>query len=309
MRHKLFLLTALIATTGNLYAQDIEPEFPGGIMALYNFIDSNLRYPTEALDYHIEGKIYITFTIEKNGYAHDAKILRGLPGGCGQAALDLVKRMPLWSPGRVHYNDGRTDTVRVQFNLPVKFTLDPQSPRRSWDLSCDTADIHFPGGTDALYRYLSNHINYPRKYWKSNVSTSVIFDSTGNITEVFIHTHLPEEHQGLADAIRTALMSMPHWIPGKLSRNHASSVPIDLPLLASMHDTLLRPSFFSSTDYEWKYIIANEDYFRQVLALNDSLCAGYTVPDERLLALATKAISIHSAILITTSVRAMEWPY
>lgn len=277
---RIIILFSILLVAGGLRAQEINPAFPGGEEALYKFIDSNLRYPEEALDYHIEGRVFISFVVEESGYADDAKILLGLPGGCGQAALDLVKRMPLWKPGGVHYNDGRTVIHRMQFTLPVNFKLEPQYPRRTWSYSQDTADIHFPGGTDALYRYLAVNIDYPREYWNTKVTASVWFDSTGRVDTVSV-----DAYQELSGAICNAIMAMPRWQLGKLSRNKRVNIPIDLRLLASMHDTLIRPSYFTPTDRIWQDIIANEAYFRQLLSVNDSLVAGYAVPAERLQAL------------------------
>ena len=309
MKQTLFLLVALLMTACGANSQtknDIDddfrvqteddssemhcchicgsgPEFPGGENALYAFIDSVMRYPEEALEYHIEGRIYLTFVIEKNGYAHDAKVLVGLPGGCNEAAIELVRRMPRWTPEKQRDTNGEYHPVRTQFNLPINFKLDPQSPRRSWSYQ-DTSYIHYPGGTDALYRYLSANIDYPRKYWTSKVDAEVTFDGNGNVEHVRIATQLPDEHQKLAEAIRKAILSMPRWV-GKQNMMYHLHIPIDLPLLASMHDTLLRPSYFEPTDLTWKMIVANEAYFRQLLAVNDSLVAGYTVPAKRLQAL------------------------
>ena len=297
MKQTLFLLAALLMTACGVNSQTIndsaegccvhveehQPEFPGGMEALYTFIDSIMRYPEEALDYHIEGRIYLTFVIEKNGYVHDAKILRGLPGGCNEAALNLVRRMPLWTPGEQRDTNGKYHPVRVQFNLPINFKLNPQSPRHTWNYQ-DTSYIHYPGGTGALYRYLAANIDYPRKHWTSNVEAHVTFDSNGKVEHAGIMTQLPDEHKELAEAIRKALLSMPRWV-GRQNFHYQLRIPIDLPLLASMHDTLLRPSYFQPTDLVWKMIVANEAYFRQLLSVNDSLVAGYAVPAKRLQAL------------------------
>ena len=58
------------------------------------------------------------FVVEKNGSVTDVKVLRGIGGGCDEEAIRVVKNMPKWTPGKQ-----RGKPVRVQFNLPVKFTL------------------------------------------------------------------------------------------------------------------------------------------------------------------------------------------
>lgn len=297
MKRTLILLVAVLVSVCGVRSQNDDrniyqtfeehhPEFPGGVDSLQAFIERNLYYPKEALDYHIEGRVYIFFIVEKDGRLSNPLIFRGLPGGCSQMAMKLVKRMPRWKPGEQRDSSGNYRPVRVSYPMPVNFTLDPQSPHLVRDYDTDTTDIHYPGGTDALYRYLATHIDYPREHWTSKVSTTVFFDSTGQVERVKIGS--PVEPEGLADAIANALEAMPRWIPGKMSHNETILIPIDLPLLASMHDTLLRPYYFEVTDQVWQHIIAHEAYFRQVLAVNDSLTAGYAVPAERLQALAPR---------------------
>lgn len=96
------------------------PEFPGGIQKLYNYLGNNIRYPEVAKEAGIQGKVYISFVVEKDGSIKDVKVLRGIPGGkmCDNEAIRVVKAMPKWSPGKQ-----RGKPVRVSYNLPVQFTL------------------------------------------------------------------------------------------------------------------------------------------------------------------------------------------
>jgi len=96
------------------------PEFPGGIQKLYNYLGNNIRYPEVAKEAGIQGKVYISFVVEKDGSIKDVKVLRGIPGGkmCDNEAIRVVKNMPKWSPGKQ-----RGKPVRVSYNLPVQFTL------------------------------------------------------------------------------------------------------------------------------------------------------------------------------------------
>lgn len=94
------------------------PTFPGGNQAMNKFIQENLKFPS--LDYPILGTTYVTFVVEIDGSLTDIKILRGTPNcsACDQEALRVVKMMPKWNAGK---QNGRT--VRVQYNLPIKFSL------------------------------------------------------------------------------------------------------------------------------------------------------------------------------------------
>lgn len=94
------------------------PEFPGGDAARYKFLKDHLRYPSEAKELRISGTVFLTFVVERDGSITDIKILRGVGGGCEEEAIRVVKMMPRWNPGRQNGTP-----VRVQFNLPIKFTL------------------------------------------------------------------------------------------------------------------------------------------------------------------------------------------
>ena len=101
-----------------LTVYDQDPEFPGGMDAMYRFLQDNISYPNLALEYDVSGTVYITFVVEKDGTVTNPKVLRDIGGGCGLEALRVVKMMPKWKPGM---NEGKP--VRAQFNLPVSFVL------------------------------------------------------------------------------------------------------------------------------------------------------------------------------------------
>jgi protein TonB len=85
---------------------------------MLEFIYNNIRYPELARQNGIEGTVYIQFVVEKDGSITGAKIVREIGGGCGEEALRVVSKMPIWQPGRQQGNP-----VRVQFSLPVKYKL------------------------------------------------------------------------------------------------------------------------------------------------------------------------------------------
>ena len=95
-----------------------DPEFPGGMEALYKYLAQNIKYPQLARDNNITGRVYVTFVVERDGSITGCKVLRDIGGGCGAEAVRVVKSMPKWTPGKQ-----RGKAVRVQFNLPVNFNL------------------------------------------------------------------------------------------------------------------------------------------------------------------------------------------
>jgi len=99
------------------------PAFPGGEAAMMKWIKdkiSQIGYPQMEKEAGISGTCYVGFVVEKDGSITDVKLMRGVSGGPGydNVALKVVKAMPPWSAGK---QNGRE--VRVQFNLPIKFTL------------------------------------------------------------------------------------------------------------------------------------------------------------------------------------------
>ena len=95
-----------------------QPQFPGGEDALYEFLANNLKYPQAAKDSNIQGKVYVTFVVEKDGTLTNPRVVRDIGGGCGEEALRVVKMMPKWKPGEQF-----GEIVRVQYTLPILFEL------------------------------------------------------------------------------------------------------------------------------------------------------------------------------------------
>ncbi|MDA3905280.1 MAG: energy transducer TonB [Bacteroidales bacterium] len=94
------------------------PEFPGGEAAMYKFIGNNIDYPRMAKESGISGRVFVTFVVERDGSVTDVQILRGIGGGCDEEAVRVIKMMPKWTPGKQ-----RGKPVRVQYRMPIKFTL------------------------------------------------------------------------------------------------------------------------------------------------------------------------------------------
>ena len=94
------------------------PEYPGGEEALLDFIASTVKYPDEAMEKGIEGRVYVSFTISDKGKVMDAKIAKGVDPLLDKEALRVIKSMPDWKPGVQ-----RGVPVNVQFTVPINFSL------------------------------------------------------------------------------------------------------------------------------------------------------------------------------------------
>jgi len=95
-----------------------QPGYPGGDKARIKYLQENIKYPEMAKESGIQGTVYVTFVVEKDGRITSVKVLRGIGGGCDEEAVRVIKRMPSWKPGKQ-----RGRSVRVQFNMPVRFVL------------------------------------------------------------------------------------------------------------------------------------------------------------------------------------------
>ena len=95
-----------------------QPSFPGGEEARIRYLQENLRYPQMAREAGIQGTVFVTFVVERDGSVTDVRVLRGIGGGCDEEAVRVVRNMPNWQPGRQ-----RGQAVRVQFNMPIRFVL------------------------------------------------------------------------------------------------------------------------------------------------------------------------------------------
>ncbi len=102
----------------DLAAVQEQPEFPGGMAKMYQYLQSNTKYPDMEFDAGIQGKVFVEFVVEKDGDISDVKVRRGVSPGLDKEAVRAVKSMPKWNPGKMN---GKP--VKVRFTIPVDFKL------------------------------------------------------------------------------------------------------------------------------------------------------------------------------------------
>ncbi|RDB03715.1 energy transducer TonB [Runella aurantiaca] len=98
---------------------EIDPQFAGGNEGLRTFLMKNLHYPSPAQRSNIQGRVYLTFTVEPDGSLSNINVIRGIGFGCDEEAIRVMKLMPKWKPGK---QSGRA--VRVKFTMPIVFALE-----------------------------------------------------------------------------------------------------------------------------------------------------------------------------------------
>ena len=94
------------------------PSFPGGISGLMTYLNQNIRYPAEAQEICVQGRVVVRFVVEKDGHISDVTVLRSVEPSLDKEAIRVVKNMPRWTPGK---QGG--EPVRVRFTVPVSFRL------------------------------------------------------------------------------------------------------------------------------------------------------------------------------------------
>jgi protein TonB len=97
---------------------EVMPEPFGGVNGWTKFLQKNLRYPPQATDKGVGGKVWISFIIEKDGHLSDITVLRGPGFGMDEEALRVLKLAPAWKPG---IQNGQN--VRVKYTIPINFSM------------------------------------------------------------------------------------------------------------------------------------------------------------------------------------------
>ena len=90
---------------------EVKPDFPGGMGEFYKYFAKNYRTPNVK---KLNGKVYVSFVIEKDGSIGEVKVLRDIGYGTGEEAIRVLNNSPKWLPGE---QDGRK--VRCAFSLPI----------------------------------------------------------------------------------------------------------------------------------------------------------------------------------------------
>lgn len=94
------------------------PHFPGGAAALQAFLSSNTKYPVVAQENGVQGRVIVSFVVERDGSITDVRVVRSVDPSLDREASRVVRSMPRWSPGKQNGS-----AVRVKYTVPVVFRL------------------------------------------------------------------------------------------------------------------------------------------------------------------------------------------
>ena len=94
------------------------PEYPGGMQAMIEFLQTNMKYPEDAAKQKVEGRVMVQFVVETDGSVSDVHVAKQVFPSLDAEAIRVVQAMPKWMPGK-----DKGKVVRVKYNLPIVFRM------------------------------------------------------------------------------------------------------------------------------------------------------------------------------------------
>ena len=214
------------------------PEFPGGMAECMKWLGQNIKYPAEAIEKGIQGRVIVQMIVERDGTITNANVVRGVDPLLDKEALRVVNLSPKWKPGMQ-----RGQAVRVKYTLPVMFRLGEASDNKEADTQqeakIDENGIHqvceempeFPGGMQECMKWLGKNIKYPTTAQEKGIQGRVIMqfvvERDGSITEPKVVRGVDPDLD--KEALRV-ISIMPNWKPGK-HKGEAVRVKYTLPVM------------------------------------------------------------------------------
>lgn len=194
----------------------VMPQFPGGDEAMQKFIKERVYLPQDAKNKGIEGRVSIRFVVSKEGELKDIAVIRGIHPKCDSIAVDIVKQMPKWIPGKEY---GKP--VNNYFTLPVFFKLssepnivDGRKVYRKPDMPAN-----FPLGYKIMLEYISEHLPLPKPITNNDqripeitISVQLEVSEEGRSSNIFA---LPNSRPDLSEIAVDVIKSIPRWISAK----------------------------------------------------------------------------------------------
>ena len=104
---------------------------------LVTYIAQNIRYPEQARAENIEGTVYASFIVNKDGKVSNPFILKDIGGGCAQSAVDVILNMPKWEPA---YQDG--NPVAIKLTIPIQFFMKEEEPDLSQNYKINWGNLN-----------------------------------------------------------------------------------------------------------------------------------------------------------------------
>ena len=110
----------VVSQTNQKVYDEVEqmPEYPGGMPAMIEFLQTNINYPEDAVKQKVEGRVMVQFVVETDGSISDVHVAKQVFPSLDAEAIRVVQAMPNWVPG-----SEKGKVVRVKYNLPIVFRM------------------------------------------------------------------------------------------------------------------------------------------------------------------------------------------
>jgi len=199
---------------------DEMPVFPGGNEALLKYIAENTRYPKEAKDNNIQGRVIARFKVKEDGTVSDASVFKGVAVSLDAEALRVVSSIPAFKPGKLNGL-----AVPVWYMIPITFALNGDNTKlKSYYQVIGNDTVYnqtkempvYPGGNEALLKFKTENIKYLPEVKSLGIEGTVLvrfwIEENGSVSNVKIMQGVSPSLD--AEAIRVTKL-MPAWEPGK----------------------------------------------------------------------------------------------
>jgi TonB family protein len=241
-------LVAAADTTPVYTSVERVPEFPGGLEAFGKFLASNIKYPTSAREQKIQGRVILTFIVERDGTLSNERVVRGITGDLDNEALRVMKLSPQWKPGMQNNRP-----VRVQYSVPINFALavDADTTKTTAPVRFSIASAQsgsdpvftsveqvpeFKDGLEAFGKFLAINIKYPKAARDNNVQGRVIItfvvEKDGSLSNMKVVRGIGSGCD--EEAVRVLSIS-PAWKPG-IQNGKPVKVQYSVPISFSLAD-------------------------------------------------------------------------
>jgi TonB family protein len=203
---------------------DAQPEFPGGMEILFQYLAGQIIYPSEAKNAKAEGTVILKFMVNEDGSITDIQQVEGTTVAHPSLlteSIRVVQAMPKWKPA---VKDGKV--VRTTFTLPIKFKLDNEPTQIS---NNEIKEPGFPGGEAELNAFLTKNIKYPEAAKLEKVEGQVVItfviETDGSLSSFMV---IKSPSQALSDELIRVLKLSPKWNPG-MANGEAKRLRYTLP--------------------------------------------------------------------------------
>ena len=213
------------------------PEFPGGMGECMKWLGQNIKYPAEAIEKEIQGRVILQIIVEKDGTMTNAVVAKGVHPLLDNEALRVINQSPKWEPGKQN-----GEAVRVKYTLPVLFKLNDKASENASKEEQNNPDENgvyqvceempeFPGGMQECMKWLGKNIKYPTEAIEKGIQGRVILqmvvEKDGSITNAKVVRSVDPLLD--KEALRVINLS-PKWTPAK-HKGEAVKVRYTLPVM------------------------------------------------------------------------------